>query len=182
VRTVPDHVYAALRNGDFTLLASYLRAFRSAARLLYPAPQFLWSPARAAVLDEKLRTPARHAFRLVVVRPLPPDRVGAGARALHERQRLTPHYPGEQRGARRVECKQPRILLGEKRSVRARGGKQEQAHGCHRTAEDEKQLHLSLAPRGSRLSTGAGSCWGERTVNRFHGDSRCSSRLVSALS
>src|SRR5947208_502351 len=82
----------------------------------------------------------------------------------------------------RGACKQRRILLGEKRMGRARGGKQEQAHGCHRTAEDEKQLHLSLAPRGSRLSTGAGSCWGERTVNRFHGDSRCSSRLVSALS
>src|SRR6266480_2491834 len=102
--------------------------------------------------------------------------------APRERQQLKRHYPGEQRGERRVECKQQRILLGEKRSVRARGGKQEQAHGCHRTAEDEKQLHLSLAPRGSRLSTGAGSCWGERTVNRFHGDSRCSSRLVSALS
>src|SRR5207244_10988822 len=90
------------------------------------------------------------------------------------REQLKRHYPGEQRGERRVECEQQRILLGEKRSVRARGGKQEQAYRRHRTAEDEEQHHLSLAPRGSRLSTGAGSCWGERSVKRFRGDYRCS--------
>jgi len=105
------------------------------------------------------------------------------ARAIAARHgdQLVHHQPGEQRGERGVERQQQGILLCEERRVAARRGEQEQADGGYRPAHDEELLHR-VAPRGSRLSTGAGSCFGERTVKRFQGDSSCSSRLVSALS
>jgi len=67
----------------------------------------------------------------------------------------------------------------ESRGVGARSGQQEDSRRRHRAADDQQQLHL--APCGSRLSTGAGSCRG-RTVKRFQTDSSCNSRLVRALS
>ena len=69
VRTVPNGVYDALPCGDFRIAESYLRALRSAERLVYLESQFLWSPELVAVLEDKLRNPPSDDFRLVVVLP-----------------------------------------------------------------------------------------------------------------
>jgi phosphatidylserine/phosphatidylglycerophosphate/cardiolipin synthase-like enzyme len=73
VRTVPEHVYDGLPRGEFTVLESYLRALRSAERIVYLESQFLWSPEIVAVLVQKLREPPSDAFRLVVVLPAHPN-------------------------------------------------------------------------------------------------------------
>ena len=44
VRTVPEHVYGGLRQGSFGVLETYVRAIRSAERLIYIESQYLWSP------------------------------------------------------------------------------------------------------------------------------------------
>ena len=72
VRTVPERVYDGLRQGEFSILESYLRALRAADRLVYLESQFLWSPEIVEVLAEKLRTPPRDDFRLVCVLPAKP--------------------------------------------------------------------------------------------------------------
>src|SRR5690242_4379856 len=69
VRTVPNGVYDRLPHGDFTILESYLRAFRSAEQLIYLESQFLWSPELVRVLADKLRNPPSDDFRLVVLLP-----------------------------------------------------------------------------------------------------------------
>ena len=69
VRTVPEHVYPSLHGGAFSIAESYLRAFRSAERLIYLESQFLWSPELVSVLADKLRNPPRDDFRLVVLLP-----------------------------------------------------------------------------------------------------------------
>jgi phosphatidylserine/phosphatidylglycerophosphate/cardiolipin synthase-like enzyme len=69
VRTVPNNVYGRLPRGDFTILESYLRALRSAERLIYLESQFLWSPELVRVLVDKLRHPPADDFRLVVLLP-----------------------------------------------------------------------------------------------------------------
>jgi phosphatidylserine/phosphatidylglycerophosphate/cardiolipin synthase-like enzyme len=72
VRTVPNNVYDRLPRGDFRILESYLRAVRSAERLIYLESQFLWSPELVSALAEKLRRPPADDFRLVVVLPARP--------------------------------------------------------------------------------------------------------------
>jgi phosphatidylserine/phosphatidylglycerophosphate/cardiolipin synthase-like enzyme len=72
VRTVPERIYDALPRGDFRVAESYLRALRSAERLVYLENQFLWSPEIVAVLAEKLRNPPADEFRLVLVLPAKP--------------------------------------------------------------------------------------------------------------
>jgi phosphatidylserine/phosphatidylglycerophosphate/cardiolipin synthase-like enzyme len=72
VRTVPNGVYDALPRGDFRIAESYLRALRSAERLVYLESQFLWSPELVEVLADKLRNPPSDDFRLVVVLPARP--------------------------------------------------------------------------------------------------------------
>jgi phosphatidylserine/phosphatidylglycerophosphate/cardiolipin synthase-like enzyme len=69
VRTVPNGVYDRLPRGDFAIVESYLRAFRSAERLIYLESQFLWSPELVRVLAAKLRSPPSDEFRLVVLLP-----------------------------------------------------------------------------------------------------------------
>jgi phosphatidylserine/phosphatidylglycerophosphate/cardiolipin synthase-like enzyme len=73
VRTVPDKVYDRLPRGDFRILESYLRALRSAERLIYLESQFLWSYELVSVLEEKLRNPPSDDFRVVVVLPAHPN-------------------------------------------------------------------------------------------------------------
>ncbi|MBV8480530.1 MAG: phosphatidylserine/phosphatidylglycerophosphate/cardiolipin synthase family protein [Actinobacteria bacterium] len=80
VRTVPERVYPALERGEFTILESYLRALRSAERLVYIESQFLWSSEVVAVLAEKLRNPPRDEFRVVVVLPSKPNNGGEDTR------------------------------------------------------------------------------------------------------
>jgi len=73
VRTVADDMYERLPHGDFTILESYVRALRSAERLVYLENQFLWSPEIVAILCDKLRRPPDPDFRLVVLLPAKPN-------------------------------------------------------------------------------------------------------------
>ena len=52
VRTIPEHIYAAKANGDFRILESYVRALRSAQKLIYLENQFLWSVEIAEILRD----------------------------------------------------------------------------------------------------------------------------------
>src|SRR6478735_4637415 len=69
VRTVPEHVYGELRHGSFGVLETYVRAIRSAERLIYIESQYLWSPEIVALLAEKLRDPPHDRFRMLLVLP-----------------------------------------------------------------------------------------------------------------
>ncbi len=69
VRTIAEDMYDEFPRGDFRILESYMRALRSAQRLIYLENQFLWSPEIVAVLADKLRNPPHDDFRLVVVLP-----------------------------------------------------------------------------------------------------------------
>jgi len=73
VRTVPEKIYRQLPRGEFSILESYLRAFRSAQRLIYLENQFLWSPEIVSVLEDKVRNPPDDRFRLVVLLPAKPN-------------------------------------------------------------------------------------------------------------
>jgi phosphatidylserine/phosphatidylglycerophosphate/cardiolipin synthase-like enzyme len=73
VRTVPEKTYARLPRGEFTILESYVRALRSARRLIYLENQFLWSPEIAGVLADKLRRPPDDRFRLLILLPVKPN-------------------------------------------------------------------------------------------------------------
>jgi phosphatidylserine/phosphatidylglycerophosphate/cardiolipin synthase-like enzyme len=73
VRTVPNGVYDALPRGDFRILEAYVRALRSAERLVYLENQFLWAPEVVAILTAKLRNPPSKEFRVVVVLPARPN-------------------------------------------------------------------------------------------------------------
>jgi phosphatidylserine/phosphatidylglycerophosphate/cardiolipin synthase-like enzyme len=69
VRTIPERAYPALPHGEFSTLEAYMRALRSAERLIYIENQFLWSPEIVEVLEGKLREPPQDDFRLVVLLP-----------------------------------------------------------------------------------------------------------------
>jgi phosphatidylserine/phosphatidylglycerophosphate/cardiolipin synthase-like enzyme len=69
VRTVPEGVYSFAPKGHFRILESYLRALRSAQRLIYIENQFLWAAEIVSVLEDKLKHPPDPDFRLVVVLP-----------------------------------------------------------------------------------------------------------------
>jgi phosphatidylserine/phosphatidylglycerophosphate/cardiolipin synthase-like enzyme len=73
VRTVPEHVYDGLHEGEFTILESYLRALRSAERFVYLESQFLWAPEIVGALADKLREPPSDDFRVVVLLPAKPN-------------------------------------------------------------------------------------------------------------
>jgi len=68
-RTMPERAYAALPRGEFSILETYLRALRSARRLVYLENQFLWSAEVVAVLEDKLRRPPCDEFRMIIVLP-----------------------------------------------------------------------------------------------------------------
>jgi phosphatidylserine/phosphatidylglycerophosphate/cardiolipin synthase-like enzyme len=69
VRTIPEHAYPVLPHGEFSALETYVRALRSAQRLIYLENQFLWSPEIVAILESKLRNPPSDDFRVVVLLP-----------------------------------------------------------------------------------------------------------------
>jgi phosphatidylserine/phosphatidylglycerophosphate/cardiolipin synthase-like enzyme len=73
IRTVPERLYDFLPDGEFTILAAYLRALRSAQHLIYLENQFLWSPEVVEVLIDKLTAPPTEDFRLLLVLPRHPD-------------------------------------------------------------------------------------------------------------
>jgi phosphatidylserine/phosphatidylglycerophosphate/cardiolipin synthase-like enzyme len=72
VRTCPERIYRAVPRGDFAILESYVRALRSAERLVYIESQYLWSPEIVAILSDKLRDPPDDRFRVVMVLPASP--------------------------------------------------------------------------------------------------------------
>jgi phosphatidylserine/phosphatidylglycerophosphate/cardiolipin synthase-like enzyme len=69
VRTVPEGAYRVLPRGEFSVLETYIRALRSAQRLIYLENQFLWSPEIVHILESKLRNPPTDDFRVVVLLP-----------------------------------------------------------------------------------------------------------------
>ncbi|MGW5744300.1 phospholipase D-like domain-containing protein [Amycolatopsis sp. NPDC003861] len=73
LRTVPNDTYDFLPKGEFTVLDGYLRALRSAHRLVYLENQFLWSPEITEVLLDKLRHPPHEDFRVVLLLPRKPS-------------------------------------------------------------------------------------------------------------
>ncbi|WP_245783057.1 phospholipase D-like domain-containing protein [Amycolatopsis sacchari] len=73
LRTVPNGTYDFAPKGEFTVLDAYLRALRSARRLVYLENQFLWSPEIAEVLIGKLRNPPDDRFRVVLLLPRKPS-------------------------------------------------------------------------------------------------------------
>jgi phosphatidylserine/phosphatidylglycerophosphate/cardiolipin synthase-like enzyme len=73
LRTVPDKTYAFAPRGEFTILDAYLRALRSARKLIYLENQFLWSPEIAEVLMDKLCNPPADDFRIVLLLPRKPS-------------------------------------------------------------------------------------------------------------
>ena len=73
VRTVPEKIYRAMPRGEFSILASYAGALRSAERLIYLENQFLWSAEIVEILREKLRNPPSDRFRLLLVLPAKPN-------------------------------------------------------------------------------------------------------------
>jgi Phosphatidylserine/phosphatidylglycerophosphate/cardiolipin synthases and related enzymes len=82
VRTVPEHIYAAKPDGDFRILESYVRALRSARRLIYLENQYLWSPEIAEILRDKLLRPPAEDFRLLIVLPAKPNAGGDDTRGM----------------------------------------------------------------------------------------------------
>jgi len=72
VRTVPEQIYEAWPEGDFTLLATYIRALRDARRFIYLENQFLWSSEIVRILADKLARPPSDNFRLLVLLPSKP--------------------------------------------------------------------------------------------------------------
>ena len=82
VRTVPERIYRALPRGEFRIVESYLRALRSADRLVYVENQFLWSPEIADVLLDKVTNPPRDDFRLLLVLPARPNSGGDDTRGV----------------------------------------------------------------------------------------------------
>jgi phosphatidylserine/phosphatidylglycerophosphate/cardiolipin synthase-like enzyme len=73
VRTVPERLYDGCRDGEWSILESYLRALRAAERLVYLESQFLWSPEVTFVLADKLRNPPCDDFRVIALLPARPN-------------------------------------------------------------------------------------------------------------
>ena len=69
VRTLPERIYPFAPRGEFRILESYLRALRSARRLVYIENQFLWAPEIVRVLAAKLSAPPSDDFRVLIVLP-----------------------------------------------------------------------------------------------------------------
>ena len=69
LRTIPERIYEELRDGAFGILEGYMRALRSARRLVYMESQFFWLPEIVQLLSEKLHSPPSEGFRVVVLLP-----------------------------------------------------------------------------------------------------------------
>ncbi|HMJ01405.1 MAG TPA: phospholipase D family protein [Conexibacter sp.] len=73
LRTVPDGTYRFVPNGDFRILDAYVRALRSAQRLIYLENQFLWSTEIAELIAAKLEDPPSDDFRVLLLLPARPN-------------------------------------------------------------------------------------------------------------
>jgi phosphatidylserine/phosphatidylglycerophosphate/cardiolipin synthase-like enzyme len=73
IRTIPQGVYERVPRGDYRILEAYVRALRSAKRLIYIENQFLWSPEIIEILSGKLADPPTPEFRIVLLLPVRPN-------------------------------------------------------------------------------------------------------------
>src|SRR5205085_206676 len=73
VRTIPNGVYGGVPRGEFRILEAYVRALRSAGRLVYLESQFLWAPELVQILAEKLRDPPSDDFAVAILLPARPN-------------------------------------------------------------------------------------------------------------
>jgi phosphatidylserine/phosphatidylglycerophosphate/cardiolipin synthase-like enzyme len=73
VRTIPQGIYERVPRGEYRILEAYVRALRSAQRLIYIENQFLWSPEIVEILTGKLADPPSDEFRIVVLLPVRPN-------------------------------------------------------------------------------------------------------------
>ena len=73
LRTIPEGIYDFQPRGDFRILEAYMRALRSARKLIYLENQFLWAAPLVDVLADKLRCPPTDDFRVVVMLPAKPN-------------------------------------------------------------------------------------------------------------
>jgi phosphatidylserine/phosphatidylglycerophosphate/cardiolipin synthase-like enzyme len=73
VRTVAEDMYDRVPHGEFSILESYIRALRSAQKLIYLENQFLWAPEIVSILADKLRNPPSAEFRVVLLLPAKPN-------------------------------------------------------------------------------------------------------------
>jgi phosphatidylserine/phosphatidylglycerophosphate/cardiolipin synthase-like enzyme len=73
IRTIPQGVYESAPRGDYRILETYVRALRSAQRLIYIENQFLWSAEIIEILSGKLANPPSDEFRIVVLLPVRPN-------------------------------------------------------------------------------------------------------------
>jgi phosphatidylserine/phosphatidylglycerophosphate/cardiolipin synthase-like enzyme len=73
VRTIAEGMYDRVPRGEFSVLESYVRALRSAQRLIYLENQFLWAPEIVSILSDKLRAPPSRDFRIVLLLPARPN-------------------------------------------------------------------------------------------------------------
>jgi phosphatidylserine/phosphatidylglycerophosphate/cardiolipin synthase-like enzyme len=73
LRTIPEHVYDQIREGSFGILEAYMRALRSAQRIVYLESQFFWLPEIVDLLSDKLLDPPSDRFRVVVLLPSTPN-------------------------------------------------------------------------------------------------------------
>ena len=77
VADVAEHFRARwqefIPRGDFRILDAYVRALKSAQRLIYLENQFLWSTEIAEILAANLTEPPHPDFRLVLLLPARPN-------------------------------------------------------------------------------------------------------------
>lgn len=76
ITTNPENIYPDIPRGSFRILEAYVRALRSAERLVYLENQFLWSVEIVEVLRRKLLDPPTPEFRMVMVLPIHPNTGG----------------------------------------------------------------------------------------------------------
>ncbi len=72
-RTIAEGMYDQVPRGEFSILESYVRALRSAQRLIYLENQFLWAPEIVSILADKLRNPPSADFRIALLLPAKPN-------------------------------------------------------------------------------------------------------------
>jgi phosphatidylserine/phosphatidylglycerophosphate/cardiolipin synthase-like enzyme len=69
VRTIAEGMYERVPHGEFRIFEAYTRALSQAQEFIYLENQFLWSPEIVDILADKLKSPPRDSFRLVIVLP-----------------------------------------------------------------------------------------------------------------
>ena len=198
VRTVPERIYDALPRGEFSILASYAGALRSAEQLVYLENQFLWSAEIVEILREKLRNPPSERFRLLLVLPAKPNsgaddttgQLGLLADADDGAGRMlacTRYAVGDGRVRSRLRARQGR----DRRRPLAHGriGEPERALALQRHRDERRQPRPGARPRrrgcGSGRSTSRGRprrsrATRRRSSTRSGGRSRPSSSSAGA--